>query len=213
MSEQELVKFRTLCSALLKTVRNHPQLLHDIQSMLKSTATFDSSFAKEFEEAYRAFIGAFDTPLARRKNNNEYAQDARDRLRALYLRVAHAPLDASKPDFMNASELNQALLTDQLIMLLFKAYTNNNERVRPRMDEKWCRDVERILSGFGFDYADAMSSNKRRSLEFAFEEAYELIARIEANASVMQYLTPTFRHQLHCFVTRYKPEPKDDKTN
>lgn len=170
--------------------------------------------ANEFDEAYRAFVGAFDTPLARLKNNNEYAQDARDRLRALYLRVARAPLDASKPDFMNASELSHALLTDQLIMLLFKAYTNNNERVRPRMDENWCKNAERLLSKVGLVSAlTEFALTKRGSLEFTFDEAYELIARIEANASVLQCLTPTLRHQLHCFVTQYKPEPKDDKTN
>jgi hypothetical protein len=35
----------------------------------------------QWAEAYAAFIGAFDTPLARRQIDNEFAQDARRRLR------------------------------------------------------------------------------------------------------------------------------------
>jgi hypothetical protein len=37
--------------------------------------------AAAWEKAYAAFIGAFDTPLARRRFNDEYAIDARKRLR------------------------------------------------------------------------------------------------------------------------------------
>lgn len=36
----------------------------------------------EWEEAYAAFKGAFDTPLSWRRDNSDYANDARDRLRA-----------------------------------------------------------------------------------------------------------------------------------
>lgn len=38
--------------------------------------------ADEWREAFAAFQGAFDTPLARRRDDSEYAQDARRRLRA-----------------------------------------------------------------------------------------------------------------------------------
>lgn len=38
--------------------------------------------AIEWRDAYAAFQGAFDTPLARRRDDSEYAQDARKRLRA-----------------------------------------------------------------------------------------------------------------------------------
>lgn len=34
----------------------------------------------KWDEAYRAFIGAFDTPLARRRMGDDYSTDARDRL-------------------------------------------------------------------------------------------------------------------------------------
>lgn len=36
--------------------------------------------AAVWKDAYAAFIGAFDTPLARRRDNSEFAQDARRRL-------------------------------------------------------------------------------------------------------------------------------------
>lgn len=36
----------------------------------------------EWRDAFAAFQGAFDTPLARRRDDGEYAQDARKRLRA-----------------------------------------------------------------------------------------------------------------------------------
>ncbi|BAG41486.1 hypothetical protein [Ralstonia phage phiRSL1] len=35
----------------------------------------------EFMDAFRAFTGAFDTPIARRRQSNELAEDARERLR------------------------------------------------------------------------------------------------------------------------------------
>lgn len=35
---------------------------------------------EEFVEAYRAFTGAFDTPVSRRRQNDEYAADARRRM-------------------------------------------------------------------------------------------------------------------------------------
>lgn len=38
--------------------------------------------ATEWRDAFAAFQGAFDTPLARRRDDGEYAQDARKRLRA-----------------------------------------------------------------------------------------------------------------------------------
>lgn len=41
---------------------------------------------KIFNEAYRAFVGAFDTPVARRRNPDEYCDDARQRLRHAALR-------------------------------------------------------------------------------------------------------------------------------
>lgn len=41
-----------------------------------------SEMAREWHEAYAAFKGAFDTPQARMRQRDEYAEDARDRLRA-----------------------------------------------------------------------------------------------------------------------------------
>ncbi len=49
------------------------------------TATIISS--QEWADAYAAFVGAFDTPLARRQIDNEFAQDARRRLSALNERL------------------------------------------------------------------------------------------------------------------------------
>lgn len=37
---------------------------------------------EEWNAAYAAFIGSFDTPIARRRDNSEFAQDARSRLSA-----------------------------------------------------------------------------------------------------------------------------------
>lgn len=36
-----------------------------------------------WDDAYRAFLGAFDSPIMRRRINNENAEDARRRLREL----------------------------------------------------------------------------------------------------------------------------------
>lgn len=36
----------------------------------------------EWNDAYRAFKGAFDTPLSRKRQGDEYAEDARKRLAA-----------------------------------------------------------------------------------------------------------------------------------
>lgn len=56
-------------------------------------------FLHSFTEAYRAFTGAFDTPVARRRQNDEYAEDARRRMRMLaadaqsMTNMANVPLD------------------------------------------------------------------------------------------------------------------------
>lgn len=42
---------------------------------------------QEWDDAYSAFVGAFNTPLARRQIDNEFAQDARRRLSALNERI------------------------------------------------------------------------------------------------------------------------------
>lgn len=39
------------------------------------------TFMEELQEAQKAFAGAFDTPLARRRIDDEYAADARQRMR------------------------------------------------------------------------------------------------------------------------------------
>lgn len=39
---------------------------------------------KMWEESYRAFCGAFDTPAARMKQSDDFANDARERLRAFH---------------------------------------------------------------------------------------------------------------------------------
>ena len=37
----------------------------------------------EWKDLYKSFRGAFDTPLARRRQDDEYANDARKRMRVL----------------------------------------------------------------------------------------------------------------------------------
>lgn len=48
--------------------------------------------AEVWDEAFRAFVGAFDTPLARRLQADEYAEDARKRLRAFNIQMIGAVL-------------------------------------------------------------------------------------------------------------------------
>lgn len=47
---------------------------------LKSVLPDGKDLRKEWSDAFRAFVGAFDTPVARRKQDDEYARDARRRL-------------------------------------------------------------------------------------------------------------------------------------
>lgn len=49
---------------------------------------------ERWDAAYRAFIGAFDTPLARRKQGDEFAEDARLRLRDFGEALSQSPPDA-----------------------------------------------------------------------------------------------------------------------
>lgn len=58
----------------------------------------------EFEQAYRAFVGAFDTPQMRRMLSNEYADDARKRLRDFAENFARATQQAAKGDVRAAGE-------------------------------------------------------------------------------------------------------------
>lgn len=48
-----------------------------------STPVGVEELAAEWEAAYRAFKGAFDTPLSRKRQDDEYAEDARARLAAI----------------------------------------------------------------------------------------------------------------------------------
>ncbi|WP_141715390.1 hypothetical protein [Burkholderia ubonensis] len=47
-----------------------------------------AELAAEFDEAYRAFVGAFDTPQMRYIVSGEYADDARKRLKAFAEHIA-----------------------------------------------------------------------------------------------------------------------------
>lgn len=50
--------------------------------------------AAEWRDAFAAFQGAFDTPLARRRDDSDYANDARTRLRAINEAILGAmPID------------------------------------------------------------------------------------------------------------------------
>lgn len=55
------------------TVERHPTPAPDAVARL----------VEAWPDAYAAFKGAFDTPIARKKDDSEYANDARDRLRSL----------------------------------------------------------------------------------------------------------------------------------
>jgi hypothetical protein len=50
----------------------------------------DAKLVAEWGDAYRAFTGAFDTPLACKRDDSEYANDARDRLRAIDAAISSA---------------------------------------------------------------------------------------------------------------------------
>lgn len=76
-----------------------------------------------FDAAYRAFVGAFDTPLARRQFDNEYASDARQRLREF---------NAEFP-----------LAFEEAMTLLEQA---NNYGVRSQMSDEWCSRLDKLLN-------------------------------------------------------------------
>jgi len=77
---------------------------------------------KIFDEAYRAFVGAFDTPISRRKLDDEYATDARQRLRDFSEQFPAAYAEAV------------ALLKDA-----------NNYGVRSQMSDEWCARLDQFL--------------------------------------------------------------------
>jgi hypothetical protein len=61
----------------------------------------------EFNDAYRAFIGAFDTPQMRRQICNEYADDARKRLRDFaenFTRAANPAANVAQDDLATAKD-------------------------------------------------------------------------------------------------------------
>ncbi|MFC4727479.1 hypothetical protein [Coralloluteibacterium thermophilus] len=65
--------------------------------LAKRDAAPAAGIPEGWAEAYRAFVGAFDTPTARMQDDSEYANDARDRLRALNDRfIAAAPTEADR---------------------------------------------------------------------------------------------------------------------
>lgn len=66
-------------AARIESISGTQQL---IEERRKALGLF-RNLAEEWQNAYAAFQGAFDTPLARRRDNNEYAADARQRLRTL----------------------------------------------------------------------------------------------------------------------------------
>jgi hypothetical protein len=53
------------------------------------TAAEVAEAMRGWNDAYAAFVGAFDTPAARRRQSDEYANDARDRLREFNERITH----------------------------------------------------------------------------------------------------------------------------
>ena len=69
-----------------------------------------------WQDAYAAFKGAFDTPVARRKVDDEYATDARERLAALneMLSIEMPALDDALPalgDVLSTSKAPRARQT------------------------------------------------------------------------------------------------------
>lgn len=64
-----------------------------IAALSQPAADADADWAS----AYAAFVGAFDTPAARRQNSNEYANDARDRLRSFNDSIVHGSRKVGEP--------------------------------------------------------------------------------------------------------------------
>lgn len=63
----------------------------------------------EWGDAYRAFKGAFDTPIARKRDDSEYANDARNRLARIDELLA---LAASQGDATPAADGNGGAVDD-----------------------------------------------------------------------------------------------------
>ncbi|WP_321820749.1 MULTISPECIES: hypothetical protein [unclassified Burkholderia] len=78
------------------------------------------SLRAEFDDAYRAFVGAFDTPQMRRAVAGEYADDARRRLRTFAERFA-APQPPAQADAREA-------VTDEPAAWLVDGLNGHNER-------------------------------------------------------------------------------------
>lgn len=55
---------------------------HDVEFAERIQDALIAKMATEWASAYAAFQGAFDTPVERRRNSNDFAVDARARLRA-----------------------------------------------------------------------------------------------------------------------------------
>jgi hypothetical protein len=66
-----------------------------------------NSLLHEWDDAYRAFVGAFDTPVERRKRNDEFAEDARVRLAKFADRFTALAEQAKPVAFAIANEQNE----------------------------------------------------------------------------------------------------------
>lgn len=80
--------FNLLCNALERDQREGSPVRGEMLEVLKTDALavdLDSRGTEPvgWNEAYAAFVGAFDTPLARRRQSDEFSNDARRRLREI----------------------------------------------------------------------------------------------------------------------------------
>lgn len=82
---------------LLRSIREQDYLSDTMRNRIDRLLTNSAPQASEAQkpegwtEAYAAFVGAFDTPQMRRKLNDDYANDARVRLRELNERYSSSP--------------------------------------------------------------------------------------------------------------------------
>lgn len=85
-----------------------------------------SDLYTEFMEAFRAFTGAFDTPIARRRQSNELAEDARQRLRQFEQRFTalHNQLGPFSDPDLQLSAVQTALrqMSEEQRMEVYREY-------------------------------------------------------------------------------------------
>lgn len=97
---------------------------------------------EDWDTAYRAFVGAFDTPLARRRHDDEYAADARRRLRDLDEALAAAPTIPATGEAMPNPAIEECarIAADEVTL----AFGNIECGYRPAHNEGARETAERI---------------------------------------------------------------------